>query len=103
MTAGSPGRVKRPLLWLMAAGLVLIVYGAAVEPYWIDEVHQVGVVPGLPGAWEGARVAVIGDLQVGMWRANVSTIRPRRATSWRPTITGRSATRCSSSSSCYCR
>ncbi|MBW3630049.1 MAG: metallophosphoesterase [Gemmatimonadetes bacterium] len=32
-------------------------------------------VPSLPAGWEGRQLAVIADLQIGMWGANVSTVR----------------------------
>lgn len=46
-----------------------------VEPHLIDYVHEVAAIPGLPAAWEGQRVALIADLQVGMWLGNTDTIR----------------------------
>ncbi len=54
---------------------LLLVWGVGIEPRFIDEKEEVGRVPNLPAAWEGKRVALIADLQVGMWLDNTDTIR----------------------------
>jgi uncharacterized protein len=66
---------KYVVLGLVALVGLLLVWGVAVEPYLIDREEQVAPIPELPAAWEGRRVALIADLQVGMWLANTSTIR----------------------------
>ena len=65
------------LLLAGAAGimLLLLIWGAGIEPRLIDEEPQVAAIPGLPAAWESRRVAQISDLQVGMWLDNTGTIR----------------------------
>lgn len=64
---------------LMAGVVVLLaailLWGFAIEPHLIDEEEWSLELAGLPAAWDGHRVAVIGDLQVGMWLDNTSTIR----------------------------
>ncbi|MDX1420100.1 MAG: metallophosphoesterase [Rubricoccaceae bacterium] len=55
--------------------LVLLVWGVAVEPRLLDTEEAEVPIPGLPAAWEGQRVAVFGDIQVGMWWANTDTAR----------------------------
>jgi len=45
-----------------------------LEPYVIDEQAYEVTLPRLPDSWEGQRVAVIADLQVGMWLSNASTV-----------------------------
>lgn len=45
-----------------------------VEPYLIDTEEEVAEIPNLPAAWEGQRVALISDWQVGMWLDNTNTI-----------------------------
>ena len=55
--------------------LLLIILWGLLEPYTIDVQEQRGEVPGLPDSWVGARVAVIGDIQIGMWLTNVATVR----------------------------
>lgn len=50
---------------------VLLVWGAAVEPRFLLEVKETeAAVPALPEDWDGGRVALIGDLQIGMWLDN---------------------------------
>lgn len=60
---------------LVVTGLVLILlaWGLA-EPYTLDEQVFTVALPDLPAAWDGQEVAVVGDLQVGMWLDNTATI-----------------------------
>ena len=62
------------VLTLLGLLLLLILWGL-LEPYTIDVQEQRGEIPDLPDSWVGARVAVIGDIQVGMWLTNISTVR----------------------------
>lgn len=67
--------LKATTAGLGAFVLALAVYGTAVEPRLILEERRVeAVVPGLPEAWVGRRVAVVSDLQVGMWWDNVDMV-----------------------------
>lgn len=61
------------LLTILGLLLAFVVWGL-LEPYTIDRQEQVGRIPGLPEAWRGKRVALISDLQVGMWFSNLKTI-----------------------------
>lgn len=68
--------------WLKRIGtgllvLVLLLLGwGVIEPRLILDVeHEVAPVPALPLEWEGAQVAAIADLQVGMWGANLGMVR----------------------------
>lgn len=54
---------------------VALAWGALVEPRLIDTTHEVAMIPNLPPRWEGQQVAMIADLQVGMWGANTGTVR----------------------------
>lgn len=46
-------------------------YGFVVEPrYRLDIVQERAIIEGLPAAWRGRRLALIADLQVGMWWGN---------------------------------
>ncbi|MEA5602336.1 metallophosphoesterase [Nostoc sp. UHCC 0252] len=67
-------KIKYFLLGLLGLIAGLVIYGL-IEPYIIDIEPQVAIIPGLPAAWQGQRIAVIGDWQVGMWLANTPTIR----------------------------
>jgi hypothetical protein len=66
--------IKNILLGLLGIFGLLVIWGL-LEPYIIDAEEEVAEIPGLPAAWEGKRVAVIGDWQIGMWLANTPTIR----------------------------
>jgi len=76
---GRPTRIRRIAARgaAIAGGvlLLLVVWGAGIEPRLVDEREETVVLPGLPPAWGGQRVAFIADLQVGMWLANTDTIR----------------------------
>ena len=53
-----------------AAALFLssfLFWGAGIEPRLVDYKEEVAVIPNLPPAWEGKRIALIADLHVGMW------------------------------------
>lgn len=53
--------------------VVLVVWGL-IEPYFLDRESYLVPMPGLPAAWQGETVAVIGDMQIGMWLDNESTV-----------------------------
>lgn len=57
-----------------------------IEPYLIDKEEELAENPRLPAAWEGKRVALIADWQIGMWLNNTSTILPIRI-NCRPEVT----------------
>ncbi len=65
--------MKRFLFVLFALVGLLLVWGVA-EPYFIDEQTHEVQLPNLPASLEGRQVAVIADLQVGMWLANTWTV-----------------------------
>lgn len=67
-------KIKYVFLALLGLIGALLLWGL-LEPYIIDTQEEVAVIPNLPSAWEGQRVAVIGDWQVGMWLDNTPTIR----------------------------
>lgn len=67
--------MKRVLKSVVVSVLVLvslvIAYGALIEPRLIlDEERHDAIVPGLPAEAEDTEIAVIADLQVGMWFGN---------------------------------
>ena len=66
--------LKRGIAVLLGLGVLLIVWGLA-EPYIIDEQRFDVALPYLPPSLAGERVAVIADLQVGMWLDNTRTIK----------------------------
>lgn len=66
-------KIKYVLLSLVGLISAILIWGL-LEPYLIDIEPQVAAIPGLPAAWDGQKVAVIGDWQVGMWLDNTPTI-----------------------------
>lgn len=63
--------VKRVMIGVAGVLGLTLAYGVAVEPRLILEEKRLEVaLPGLGEAWTGAEVAVLADLQVGMWLAN---------------------------------
>lgn len=67
-------KIKYILLGLLGTFCLIIIWGL-LEPYLIDTEEELAEIPGLPAAWEGKRVALIADWQIGMWLNNTSTIR----------------------------
>ncbi|MFI7744497.1 metallophosphoesterase [Kocuria rhizosphaericola] len=60
---------------VVALGLLVTVYGVAVEPRFVlDEERIQARIPGLGPDWDGAEVMVFSDLQVGMWWDNTGMV-----------------------------
>ena len=55
--------------------MMLLLAWGLIEPYLIDETAYTVHLPHLSEAWGDSDVAVISDLQVGMWWDNLSTVR----------------------------
>lgn len=62
------------VLWSILAVVALLLAWGLLEPYFIDEQAHEASIPALPGAWEGERVALIADMQIGMRLGNTRTI-----------------------------
>ncbi len=61
---------------LLGFFVMLVAWGVFVEPRLILDVEEeVATIPGLPSGWEGQRVGVIADMQVGMWLGNTGMAR----------------------------
>lgn len=71
MPVRTAKRIGKALLALLG---LLLLWGL-IEPYSIAEKEEVATIPSLPQEWEGRRVAVIADFQLGMWAANSGTVR----------------------------
>lgn len=67
-------KVKYILLSLLGIFGLLLIWGL-LEPYTIGTEEEIAEIPNLPAAWEGQRVALIADWQIGMWLGNTPTIR----------------------------
>ena len=72
-------KLPRWLRWVLAGGvavfLLVLVWGVGIEPRLLIEEHEVANIPGLPQEWQGQRIALIADPQVGMFLSNTDTIR----------------------------
>ena len=67
--------VKHAAIALVAFGALLVLYGVAVEPRLIlDERRYAVPLPQLEEEWDGTEVAVLSDIQVGMWWANTGMV-----------------------------
>jgi uncharacterized protein len=66
-------RIKYLLLGVAGCLLVLLSW-SIIEPYYLDRNVVVAEVPSLPQSWQGKQIAVVSDLQIGMWLANTSTV-----------------------------
>jgi predicted MPP superfamily phosphohydrolase len=75
----APSPAARRVTWFVLGvgglGAGALAWGMLVEPRMIDWVQEVALVPRLPKRWQGRRVALIADLQVGRWWANTGTVR----------------------------
>jgi hypothetical protein len=60
---------------VLGGALVLLLAWGLIEPYVIDETAYTVQLPDLPEGWVGSDVAVISDLQIGMWWDNLWTVR----------------------------
>ena len=65
--------IKRVLLVLLSIFALLLAWSLA-EPYVIEEETLSVPLANLPEAWEGERIVVLADFQVGMWWGNTWTI-----------------------------
>jgi hypothetical protein len=70
--------MHKAIKYLVVGGLsvlsLLLIWGL-IEPYVIAVEHDVAPIPGLPAAWDGQRIGVLADFQVGMWLDNVAAVR----------------------------
>lgn len=65
-------RVLTALGTLLVAG---VVYGTAIEPRLLLDDHAFEAeLPALPPGWDGQTVALLGDLQIGMWLGNTGMV-----------------------------
>ncbi|MCA0983406.1 metallophosphoesterase [Halobacillus yeomjeoni] len=52
---------------------IVLIWGL-IEPYLINVQEEEAEIQNLPPQWEGEKIAVIGDFQVGMWMDNESIL-----------------------------
>lgn len=72
-------RASKWLRWLLLGGfaiaLLMLIWGALIEPRLIVEEEEIAPIPDLPPEWEGRRVALIADPQVGLPLSNTGTLK----------------------------
>jgi hypothetical protein len=66
--------IRRIIITLSALTAAVGIWGFLIEPRLIEEARLEVAVPNLPGPWEGRTIALITDLQVGMFMDNESTV-----------------------------
>ncbi len=68
--------------------LVVLLIQGVLEPYRLVTDAVDGPVPGLPESWQGARVVLLADFQVGLFMDNRATVRRavRRTVALRPEL-----------------
>ncbi|MDX1531088.1 MAG: metallophosphoesterase [Rhodothermales bacterium] len=55
--------------------VLALLWGVAIEPrFLLDREEYEAPIPALPAAWDGARVALLADFQVGMWWDNTGMV-----------------------------
>jgi uncharacterized protein len=60
---------------LLAIITLIMFWGVVIEPRLIEQREWTVELPGLPPSWNGRQVALMADLQVGMWLGNTGTVR----------------------------
>ena len=68
--------IQRVLVGLGFLLLGLGVYGVAIEPrLLLDDKAFEAQIPNLPAGWEGRKVALVADFQIGMWLDNPGAVK----------------------------
>lgn len=60
---------------LLAIIIVAIFWGVVIEPRLIEQREWTVEIAGLRPSWDGQQIALMADLQVGMWLGNTDTVR----------------------------
>lgn len=63
------------LVKLMLIVVIIIISWGLIEPYVLDVEEHDAKITNLPTDWQGEKIAVVGDFQVGMWLDNTIAIR----------------------------
>ena len=74
MTSVAAKWSKRIGTTVLVLVTLLLIWGSLIEPRLIEERSHEVSIPHLPPMLDGIEIAVIADLQVGMWGANIGTI-----------------------------
>ncbi len=55
--------------------VALLAIWSFIEPHIFDIQDETATIPNLPKTWQGKKIGVIADFQVGMWGGNPDTVR----------------------------
>lgn len=79
----------RRLLATLFALLVALALWSVLEPRFYDVRREHAAIPGLPEAWDGERIALVSDFQIGLALGNDGTVREvvERIIRERPAVT----------------
>lgn len=67
-------KLKYIALGLVGAIAILVTWGL-IEPYLLNIEDETATIPNLPKSWEGKRIGLVTDFQIGMWASNTNTVR----------------------------
>ncbi|MDQ3636064.1 MAG: metallophosphoesterase [Acidobacteriota bacterium] len=67
--------IKIISLCLAVIVMLLAIWGVLIEPRLIDFREETATVPNLPKSWENKKIALIADIQIGMWFGNEDTVK----------------------------
>ncbi|MGB3653629.1 MAG: hypothetical protein WBA41_20770 [Rivularia sp. (in: cyanobacteria)] len=55
--------------------VALLAIWSFIEPHIFDIENETAKIPNLPKTWQGKKIGVIADFQIGMWGGNPDTVR----------------------------
>ncbi|MGB3769070.1 MAG: metallophosphoesterase, partial [Phormidesmis sp.] len=64
--------IKYAAIGLGSAVALLAIWGL-IEPRLLDTRNEVAEIPNLPADWEGKKIGLLSDFQIGMWAGNPGT------------------------------
>jgi predicted MPP superfamily phosphohydrolase len=67
--------MRTALLTFFALFIAVVIYGTVIEPRFLldDEVFE-AELPALPAGWDGQKVSLVADFQIGMWGGNTGMV-----------------------------
>lgn len=66
--------LKWLILGILSLGILLLMWGALIEPFLLDITQETAIIPNLSKEWQGKQIGVISDFQLGMWGDNEKTV-----------------------------
>ncbi len=69
-------KLNKTIFVFLSVGLfLLLIWGVVIEPRLIEVREETAVIPNLPDEFKNKKIALIADLQVGMWFGNEKTVK----------------------------